>query len=101
MSNLGKIRIFLFTQYGDSLQLYCFTGIFGLTQRRSTTIAHHRRGNSCDIGAVLDQLGYHKGMALIGGLHQGGGATLGFTGVHIGAVFQQHVHSIKMAGAGR
>ena len=38
-------------------------------------------------------------MALVGSLHQRGGAAFGFTGIHIGAVFEQRTHGIDVARA--
>ena len=38
-------------------------------------------------------------MALVGRLHQRGGAAFGFTGIHIGAVFEQRTHGIDIARA--
>ena len=78
---------------------YGAAGIFGVPQCCRAPIAHHRFGRGRHVGAVLDQFLQHVGVALIGSLHQGGGTTFGFTGIHIGAVFQQCMYGIDVTRA--
>ncbi len=57
-------------------------------------------GGPCGhVGAAGDQYLHHIGMALVGGLHEGRGTTLGFPGIYIGAMVQQHLHGFHHARA--